>query len=136
MRHSSYILDDDGNPVEEPDPLTWARWYERADRVVARTYLKETDFRGYVSTVFLAINHAYHDEDPPILYETLVFAEEEHPLDQYMERYETREEAIAGHDRVVRLCDRAMALKAQGHDLDGIDFGVLMDVLDREETSR
>lgn len=53
-----------------------------------------------VSTVFLALDHRFYaDDGPPILFESLVFGG---PLVDTMERYATREEALAGHERLVR----------------------------------
>ncbi len=53
-----------------------------------------------ISTVWLlGINHQFGD-GPPLYYETMVFrGDEMEDLD--MERYTTREEAYAGHDRMV-----------------------------------
>jgi hypothetical protein len=48
---------------------------------------------GRVSTVFLALNHAFRP-GPPILFETMIFGG---PMDQYMDRYYTEEEARKGH---------------------------------------
>lgn len=31
-----YVLDDAGNPIEEPDLLTWGAWFETANRTVAK----------------------------------------------------------------------------------------------------
>jgi len=85
-----YILDADERPIEEPDLLTWARWMEsHPHREVAR----DTAGEVLVSTVFLGLDHNLFG-GPPILYETMVFGG---PLDQEMDRYATRDQAIAGH---------------------------------------
>ena len=89
----NYILDKTGNPILEPDILKWARWFETADRQIARTELPGD---VTVSTVFLAIDHGY--SGPPILYETMVFGG---PLDEEQERYTTRQAAIEGHEQMV-----------------------------------
>ena len=49
-----------------------------------------------VSTVFLVIDHGF--EGPPVLFETMVF---NGPHDQWQDRYQTWDEALAGHNRVV-----------------------------------
>jgi hypothetical protein len=95
-----YVLDADGNPVHEPDMLTAARWFETADRTVAKTKVSESE----VSTVFLSLDHS-HGEGPPLIYETMVFGG---PLDQEQDRYPTRDAALAGHDQMVaRVRDAA-----------------------------
>lgn len=66
--------------------------FEIDDRVVWKTRFGEVE----VSTVFLGLDHAF--EGPPLLFETLVFGGE---LDGQMERYSTRQSAIAGHDQMV-----------------------------------
>ena len=92
---NNYILNDQGKPVLEPNILRWARWYESADRRVAWSDISQG---VHVSTVFLGIDHNFGG-GPPLLYETMVFGG---PMDQHQERYTTREEAVAGHEEVVR----------------------------------
>jgi len=93
-----YILQDK-KPVEEPDLLKWAQWYETADR-----HIKKTDLPNdvHVSTVFLSIDHGYSSifGGPPILFETMIFGGEH---DMYQERYSTYEEAEEGHQRAVEM---------------------------------
>lgn len=92
----TYILDGH-TPVKEPNVLTWGRWMETADRTVALTIL-ENGTR--VSTVFLGVDHAFFGDGPPILFETMVFAEGSW-VDLLMERYTTWDEAKAGHEEIV-----------------------------------
>lgn len=89
-----YIINENGQPEPAPDLLLWARWFETADRVVAKTEVGEDIM---VSTVFLGTDHQWGD-GPPILYETLVFGGE---LDGEMERYSTQEDAKVGHAAMV-----------------------------------
>lgn len=68
-----YILDEQGNPVAEPDFIKWARWFEKADKQVAETFFG--DIR--VSTVFLGLPHMNKQSgEETMLYETMVFAGE------------------------------------------------------------
>lgn len=92
-----YRLDASGVPVLEPDVGAWARWYERVDRErqIARTDLAGG---GYVSTVFLGIDHGWGEGDP-VLWETMVFDTPDG--DDHQERYTSREDALAGHARIV-----------------------------------
>lgn len=94
-----YILKD-GIPVQEPDLLTWAIWYEDFDgRRVAN--IEIGDVR--ISTVFLGLDHQWGG-GPPLLFETMIFGGEH---DDYQERYSTLEEAMAGHARAVALVNKA-----------------------------
>lgn len=80
-------------PVLEPDLLTWARWYETADRRVAEDVIG----RARVSTVFLGLDHQY-GVGPPILFETMIFGGE---LNGEEWRYSTWSEAESGHRQAV-----------------------------------
>jgi hypothetical protein len=80
-------------PVPEPDVLKWAKWFEIADRIVARTELPPTYM---VSTVFLGVNHGLGGN--PVLFETMVFSDRS---GEYTERYSTWQEAEAGHSAIV-----------------------------------
>lgn len=89
--------------------LVWAEWFESADRRIRITQIKRGDRLGpYVSTVFLGIDHnrfAMSADDPPILYETMVFTESIDgqvavpSLD--MDRCSTWSEAIEMHENMV-----------------------------------
>lgn len=89
-----YILDGK-TPVPEPDLLTWAQWFEHADRQVADTM--QGDVR--VSTVFLGLNHN-HRRGRPLLFETMVFYAD---TGGETARYSTWEEAEKGHAEMVKL---------------------------------
>ena len=99
--NDKYVLDDKGVPVVELNLLTWAAWFETADRK-----LKETTIGSFrISTDFLGLDHGF-GEGPPLLWETVVFdkgAFKNSPLDGEMERYSTRAEAIQGHEL---MCER------------------------------
>ena len=95
-----YILDDDHRPLPV-DTIRWAHWYDRVEnRRVAFTTLEGVS----VSTVFLGLDHSHHCGRPgrhrAILFETMVFGG---PHDQHMDRYATWDEAVAGHERIVKM---------------------------------
>jgi len=103
----TYILNKDGNPVPERDALTWAKWYETADRQVALTPFAW----GWVSTIFLGLDHSFvfvFMSDPliyePELWETMVFGGS---LNEEMRHYRSREEALEGHREMVERCREA-----------------------------
>jgi len=85
-------------PIPCKDHWDWARWYEIGDRRVAEDYPAE-DCR--VSTVFLGLDHNHTGKGPPILFETMVFGG---PMDDYMRRYATWEEAEKGHAEIRHQC--------------------------------
>jgi hypothetical protein len=90
-----YILDDDGNPVPEPDLMRWGRWLRTADRSIASSQFGDV----WVSTVFLGLNHRF-SEGSPLLYETMIFGGEH---DGYQDRCGTPGEAREMHDRACAM---------------------------------
>lgn len=99
---TKYIMAEDGTLSECADLLTWARWFEGANRTIVHTVgkMKACDVNAgeiTVSTVFLGLDHSFGGPTP-ILFETMVFGG---PRDGESERYATRDEAIAGHWRIV-----------------------------------
>jgi hypothetical protein len=93
-----YILDEQGNPVPEPDSARWSNWFENShNRILKRDYLPDDIL---VCTVFLGIDHNLCGRGPPVLWETMILGG---PHDQYQRRYSSREAALAGHDAAVKL---------------------------------
>jgi hypothetical protein len=109
------VLDADGQPLPCDDLLVWARWFEEADRLVA---LDEPVSGQKVSTVFLGLDHQF-GKGRPILWESMVFGG---PLDGEQQRYMSRDQAVAGHARLVAQVRRA-------NELGGTDDG-------KDESSR
>jgi hypothetical protein len=98
----NYTLDENNNPVLEPDLLKWAEWFETSGdkRTVEVTSIGDI----LVSTVFLSIDHSFGIEEP-VLYETKCFQEGDNSqmveLEDFSNRYYTREEALTGHHEAV-----------------------------------
>jgi len=98
----NYILDGH-NVVIEKDLMTWARWFETANRTVKKTQVVDgVD----VSTVFLGLDHgdlSSHELGQPIhipiLFETMIFGG---ARDGEINRYSTWDEAVAGHDEILK----------------------------------
>lgn len=88
-----WILGEDGEP-KPTDLMTWAVWFRDVDRHVADERIGDVR----VSTVFIGLDHNFGRLGPPILWESMVFGG---PLDGEMARYTTREDARAGHARLV-----------------------------------
>jgi hypothetical protein len=53
-----------------------------------------------ISTVFLGLDHSFRESGPPILFETMIFGDDE---DDYQRRCATWEEAEAMHARAVEI---------------------------------
>jgi len=98
-----YVLDEHGEPRLEPDLYTWAGWFERDERRVVREqrWTRDNGDEVMVSTVFLGLDHGWMG-GPPVLWETMGFVNGE-SLEQ--DRYTSRTDAIAGHQRMVRAMD-------------------------------
>lgn len=103
-----YVLDEERQPLAIDDVVAWGDWFATSkDRQIADD--KDEDGGDVrVSTVFLGLDHNFGASGPPILYETMVFGG---PYDGSQERYATRDDAIAGHQR---WCSRVSAATAKG----------------------
>lgn len=97
MREHKYILDENGEPVAEPNLMKWAKTFESQCPFVAKTDIG----RAEVSTVFLGTNRQFN-EGPPLLFETMIRGMPSgHELDDRQSRYATRAEALVGHTLAV-----------------------------------
>lgn len=111
-----YILDGH-KPVIEKDLLTWGRWFEEANRIVALDYLTP---KLRVSTVFLGIDHSWmEDSSNPVLFETMIFRKLSKPIEfggivlyndslPYQDRYCTWQEALEGHEKAVQYASNVI----------------------------
>jgi hypothetical protein len=97
-----YIVDDAGQVIPEADLYKWADWFETTDRCLAHTEVGPAQ----ISTVFLGIDHRLLGDGPPILWETLIYWPNS-DMHGDMQRYVTRDEALAGHALTVELVRRA-----------------------------
>ena len=99
-----YILD--GKEVKEVFTMEeWVVNFDRRNNKVAHDTIGDIGSTIDVLTVFLGIDHNFNvlrgkNDDKPILFETMVFGGKH---DQYQERYCTWDEAIAGHERIVKM---------------------------------
>lgn len=90
----------DGTPMtaEQMHAEAAEVWSEQSRRVA----LDDVEFRGVrydISTVHLVINHSFL-EGPPLIFETMIFVQGS-AHDEYMQRYSTEAEALAGHNFIV-----------------------------------
>ena len=125
MKNHYYILDENGDPQMVEELLEWATWFESSGekRRIALTQVG----RFSVSTVFLALNHAF-DDGIPLLYETMIFDMDNNPYDfedltpsqraslevldfdifGWCRRYATKTGALEGHEEVVEKLKRVL----------------------------
>lgn len=93
-----YILD--GHRPVKATLDEWASWFGSANRHVEQT----TTELHWISTVFLGLDHNYSDRGPPLLFESMVFAnqgEVECDIDVCW-RYASWDDALAGHQALLR----------------------------------
>lgn len=112
-----YILNDKKEVVKPVDYTEFTIWMANAregDGVGKR--VAWDDINGvFVSTIFLGHDHRFlnRGNEPPIVFETMIFGSPGMKLDQtlqeYQERYCTWEEAEAGHQRAVELVKKILA---------------------------
>lgn len=94
-----YILE--GKEVVSCDLMTWAKMMEdTSSRRVSRTEIND---KVNVSTVFLGLDHSF-GSGPRLFFETMIFGGEH---DQYQERFETWDQAEAGHKVAVSLAEES-----------------------------
>lgn len=93
--------------------MRWAKWLDRAENRIVKQDM--VDGRIEVSTVFLGLDHRLswdHDDDNPVLWETMVFGLPGHRnLDK---RYTSKKDALDGHESRCRIIKGAIKL--------GMDF--------------
>jgi hypothetical protein len=89
-----WILDDEKRLVKT-DLMTWAKFFESRQGIVAKTAIDDVR----VSTIFLGIDHNF-GSGPPLLFETMIFGGEH---DQHQERCSTWKQAEEQHERACAL---------------------------------
>lgn len=102
---SLYLLNEQRIPYPVSDFHEWAKGLGTVKhRRVAWTPLRGG---GFVSTVFLGIDHRFGDEGDPILFETMVFYSGWQ--EGFTRRYSFWPEAVQGHTEVVQEARKFLA---------------------------
>jgi hypothetical protein len=96
------ILNEAGEIVPCPDMIAWAEWMEANDDGNGGRVVVQEEVEGFwVSTVFLGLNHGFGGKRQ-LWFETTVFRLAPDGVSMWRaydcDRYETRAEAIAGHE--------------------------------------
>jgi hypothetical protein len=103
-----YILDEHNNPVLCDDLIKFGQFMEKSERrVVSKTQIGEY----VVSTVFLGVDHGYHGDKVPVLFETAIFGQDETII---VRRYCSWKQAEKGHLHTCKYVDEANDLKNEG----------------------
>lgn len=95
--------DADGTMTAVPmdDVLAWGKWFEATMWNHERRVAEDTVGGWRISTVFLGMDHSHMMKGQPVLWETMVFPGQS-PNEQHCERYTSYNDAVAGHDRIVK----------------------------------
>lgn len=100
-----YVLNDEGDPVPEPDLFKWAQQFETTDRVILQTRIGS----ALVSTIFLGLDYGIaRILDPtalPQLFETMVFGDAS-GFRGMCYRYASKLAALQGHARLCAAVER------------------------------
>jgi hypothetical protein len=89
----TYVLDQNGIPVHEPNMVTWGAFLASDAKCLKQDILSDGTC---VSTIFIGIDY----RSPPRLWETAIFGG---PHDDYQDRYTSRESALVGHEKALAL---------------------------------
>lgn len=87
-------------------PITQNNWCALWEDLSYRR-IKEDWIGPYrISTVWLGINHQFWPDAPPLIFETMIFRDNDKrdELDLEMQRYTYEYEAIKGHEEMVKKC--------------------------------
>lgn len=85
----------DGEVISQEEWIAQVSDFEKGRRVA-----KDIVDGYFISTVLLGMDHNYSGVGPPLIFETMVFEDEDF-LALYCERYATQAEAREGHAMVV-----------------------------------
>jgi len=85
------------------NPITLQEWSTKFEDVEYKRVAESHVGPLWVSTVWLGSDHRFTGEGPPIIFETMVFnQDDDNPWDEEIcVRYCTEEEALKGHQEVV-----------------------------------
>ena len=104
LTHGSRYFDKEGGPLTLED---WSVLFEDEKYKI----VKQEHVDGhFVSTVWLGLNHSFLRDAPPLIFETMIFTEDERGGEK-MWRYSTLEDALAGHDKAVQELKEGKLIK-------------------------
>ena len=96
-----YILDENKNPVRVANFQDFSEMFDNIEK--RRVAFTDFGTHGSISTVFLGMDHAYGNNSPPVLFESMIFGG---PYADTQERYCTYKEALEGHQRACQRMEQ------------------------------
>ena len=99
---STYFILNKDKDVIPATALEMAEWRENNHNIVRRTIF--TDKSGEdctLSTVFLCIDHGFHDNQEPLVFETMLFKASSGWEEKFCHRYSTWDQALTGHNQLI-----------------------------------
>jgi hypothetical protein len=104
-KSSFYILAPDSHEPINVSIEDWAEWLRAGGREQKRVDLTKVG-NYYVSTVFLGTDHNWFEQGEPILFETMIYHCSNGEFEDDQWRYCTWDEAVKGHNQIVRKMKR------------------------------
>ena len=87
-----YTLDDKNNPV--PCSLDeWGKYFKHDFKENKRRVAEDRIGEYYISTIFLGVDHNFFEVGPPLVFETMVFKDDDYGCAIYENHYSTWNEA-------------------------------------------
>jgi hypothetical protein len=96
-----YLLDKDKKPYQVSLQESYKVYKDPDMKITKQDKIGDI----LVSTVFLSMDHGRDKNQPPVLWETMIFGGEH---DLYQERYSSHEDALAGHQRALDLVNSSV----------------------------
>lgn len=101
----SFIWDRETDTIKSchtPEELNeWATWFSKLENRLVKVDV----VNGLkVSTICVGTNSNFLNNNPPILFETMVFPGDSWS-EMYSDRYQTYQQALVGHDKAVTMAE-------------------------------
>ena len=101
--HMYYIFDEQGQPIPTENLAAMSDLLSHPEkRRVGKTTIRFRGMEVDVSTIFLVMNHDHSFSRFPVLWESMTFTSDCARVDEWQDRYRSREDAIEGHKEMIR----------------------------------
>ena len=85
-------------------PMTMEEWGDKHSNFEYKLVARDDLGYATVSTVWLGLDHGFTPGAPPVIFETMIFTEDEDSdYSDWQDRYCTEAEALKGHERALKL---------------------------------
>jgi len=92
-----FYFDRQGKPIELMD------WACKVEDKKYKVILQEEIGDYFISTIWIGLCFISSERNKPLIFETMIFSDDDDDLNNYQERYETEQQAIDGHNLAVML---------------------------------